>query len=427
MFYELASLSIRNLLRARSRLMMTAGGVMIGTLAVVLLIALTIGLQTAAEASIGDSASLTEITISSGFRRNSSSPTLDMDAITEIAALDNVTAVIPVLQLSGFVELRTGDLTGAGQIYGVYPATLPYLGITATEGTLSLDNNDPYGAIIGGTVEDNFIDEDADTYSSVTIDLMNESIEMRIYGQGSNSARKVSFDINAILEDGSDWDSAILFPIQTVIDLTEKVTGNELDADNLTYNQIIVQASSRETSAEVLEAITALGYNASGTGSYLAELNSFFGTLRVVLGGVGGVAMLVAAFGVANTMTMAILERTHEIGLMKAVGATNQAVLTIFLIEAGMVGLLGGSTGLALAYLFQSGGNQVLADLAASGALEGFLSVDLSSSESSALLAIPGDLALFAVGLATLIGIVAGLYPATRAARMTPVLALKAD
>lgn len=137
--------------------------------------------------------------------------------------------------------------------------------------------------------------------------------------------------------------------------------------------------------------------------------------------------MLVAAFGVANTMTMAILERTHEIGLMKAVGATDRAVLTIFLIEAGMVGLLGGATGLAISYLFQNLGNHILADLAASGALEGFLSVDLESSSSATLLAIPNELAFFAVALATCIGIAAGLYPAMRASRMTPVLALKAD
>ncbi|MCA9884628.1 MAG: ABC transporter permease [Anaerolineae bacterium] len=427
MFYELASLSIRNLLRARSRLFMTAGGVMIGTTAVTLLIALTIGLQTAAEASIGDSTSLTEITISSSFRRDSSSPTLDMDAVEELASMDDVAAVIPMLQLSGFVELRAGDLRGAGQIYGVYPATLPYLGVTAAEGTLELDNNYPYAAVIGGTVEDNFVDEDADTYSSVTVNLMDESIEMRIYGQGNSSSRKVSFTINAILEDGSSWDSAILFPMQTVIDLTERITGSELDTDDLTFSRIVVQASSRETAASVLEAITNLGYNASGTGSYLSELNSFFGTLRIVLGGVGGVAMLVAAFGVANTMTMAILERTHEIGLMKAVGATDRAVMTIFLIEAGMVGLLGGAAGLAVSYLFQNLGNQVLADLAASGALEGFLSVDLESSSSSTLLTIPSELAFFAVALATCIGIAAGLYPAMRASRMTPVLALKSD
>lgn len=427
MFYELASLSVRNMLRARSRLFMTAGGVMIGTTAVVLLIALTIGLQTAAEASIGEDSSLTQISIQSSFRRDSSSPPLDMDAIEELVALPDVAAVIPMLRLSGFVELYVDDLRGAAQIYGIYPATLNYLGVTANTGSLILDNEDAYGAIIGGTVSSAFTDEDAESFSSVSVDMMSASVEMRIFSQGSSSSRKVPFTINAILDEGTSWDSYIFLPMESVIDLTERMSGEDIDRDEMEYSQIIVQASSRETAADVLEAITELGYNATGTGSYLAQLNSFFGTLRIVLGGVGGVAMLVAAFGVANTMTMAILERTHEIGLMKAVGATDQAVLTIFLIEAGMVGLIGGGAGLLISYLLQSTGNSVLADMSASGALEGFLSVDLASDSSQSLITIPPELAFFAVALATLIGIMAGLYPATRAARMTTVLALKAD
>ncbi len=82
-----------------------------------------------------------------------------------------------------------------------------------------------------------------------------------------------------------------------------------------------------------------------------------------------------AAFAVANTMTMAILERRHEIGLMKAVGATDQDILTIHLIEAGLVGLIGGSTNL------------------------GFINLDLSQLNGS-LIVIQPELALFALALA---------------------------
>ncbi|HVU11856.1 MAG TPA: ABC transporter permease [Phototrophicaceae bacterium] len=426
MFYELASLSVRNLMRARSRLLMTAGGVMIGTTAVVLLIALTIGLQNAAEASIGNSASLTEITIRSGFRRSSStSPTLDLDAVTQLAALPNVAAVIPMLSLGGFAELRSGNLRGAAQIYGIYPATLPYLGATAQTGELNLDDNNPYGAVFGGSVASSFVSSDATTFSTQTIDLSTQSFELRLYTQGSNSYRKIPVTITGIMDTGTAFDSALFLPMSTVINLSERMSGSTLDPDTMTFSQIIVQASSRETAADVLTSITDLGYNATGEGSYLAQLNSFFGTLRLILGGVGGVAMLVAAFGVANTMTMAILERTHEIGLMKAVGATDQAVLTIFLIEAGLVGLLGGTAGLAFSYLLQNIANNLLSNLSSSQ-LSSLISVNLSAS-SGPLISIPGDLALFALVLATMIGVCAGLYPAYRAARMTTVLALKSD
>ncbi|MBI1276678.1 MAG: FtsX-like permease family protein [Anaerolineaceae bacterium] len=421
MLYELANLSIHNLLRARSRLMMTAGGVMIGTAAVVLLIALTIGLQTAAESSIGNSASITQITLASSFRRDSTSPTLDMDAVEELAAIPNVAAVIPELSLSGFVEIRAGDLRGSAQIYGIYPGTVPYLGVTAASGSLSLDNNDPYAAIVGGSVASSFVDRSAETFQSTTVDLATTSIDVRLYTQGSSNYRKVPLTINAILNTGTSQDSALYLPMQTVIQLSEKMTGNSIDTSTMTFNRIIVVASSRETAAEVTDAITALGYNATGAGSSLSELNSFFGTLRVILGAVGGVAMLIAAFGVANTMTMAILERTHEIGLMKAIGATDRAIMTVFLTEAGMVGLLGGATGLAISYGLQTIANQVMSNSSFT-----FLSVDISQT-GSGLIAIPNELALFAVLLATCIGIAAGTYPALRAARMTTVLALKAD
>jgi putative ABC transport system permease protein len=164
-------------------------------------------------------------------------------------------------------------------------------------------------------------------------------------------------------------------------------------------------------------------------GDFLNQINGFFMTMRLVLGGVGGVALLVAAFGVANTMTMAILERTREIGLMKAVGATDRDVLTIFLFEAALVGLIGGLSGLGVSFLIQRLINQAVANLPqgdGSGGSISFLPVDVSQIGGN-LVVIPPDLAVFTLALATLVGVSAGLYPALRAARMTTVLALKSD
>ncbi|MBZ0297638.1 MAG: ABC transporter permease [Anaerolineae bacterium] len=403
---------------------------MIGTAAVVLLIALTAGLQDAAESSIGDNASLTQVTIRSGFRRDDSSPTLDLDAVTEIASLSDVSAVIPMLSMQGSIELRSGNLTGSAQVYGVYPATLAYLGVTAEKGTLTLDNNDPYGVVVGATVEENFYDTDADTFTATEVDLMSEPVEMRIYSQSSStrSSRKLSLQVNGVLESGSSQDSMILMPMDTVIDLNERISGESIDPDEIVFSQIIVQASSRETAGDVMDALTDLGYNASGMGSYLSQLNGFFSIMGLMLGGVGSVALLVAAFGVANTMTMAILERTQEIGLMKAVGATDQAILTIFLIEAGLVGVIGGSAGLVISYTFQYLVNTYLSSTAQSGTSTAlsFLNLDVSQLNGS-LIMIQPELAIFALVLATCIGIGAGLYPSMRAARMMTVLALKSE
>jgi putative ABC transport system permease protein len=430
MLYELAQLSVHNLLRARTRVMMTAGGVMIGTATVVLVIALTTGLQNAAEAGIGDSASITQITIRSSFRRDSSSPTLDMDAVTEIANLDGLGAVIPVLSLDGSIDLRADNLRGSAQVYGIYPATISFLGVDAAEGSLSLDAADPFGAVVGASVPENFYDVDADTFTATTVDLVAAgSVEMRVYGQGSGRGyRKVTLNINAVLESGTSQDFVIFLPIQTVIDLNERISGEDIDPEEIVFVQIIVQAASRETAGDVSDKLTDLGYNAAGMGSYLSQLNSFFGTMGLMLGGVGGVAMLVAAFGVANTMTMAILERTHEIGLMKAVGATDRDILTIFLMEAGMVGVIGGTVGLLISYLFQYVVNNAVMGASETADSISIMNVTISVSElGGSLVVIPTELALVALGLATCIGIAAGLYPSLRAARMTTVLALKTE
>jgi ABC-type antimicrobial peptide transport system permease subunit len=150
--------------------------------------------------------------------------------------------------------------------------------------------------------------------------------------------------------------------------------------------------------------------------------------MRLMLGGVGGVALLVAAFGVANTMTMAILERTKEIGLMKAIGATDRNVLTIFLIESGLVGLVGGVSGVGLSFLLRNMINKAVAKAPEPGSdsITNFLPFD-TSQIAGQLIIIPPELAVLAVALAMLVGISAGIYPALRAARMAPVVALKSE
>jgi putative ABC transport system permease protein len=427
MLSELAHLAVHNLLRARARLVMTVGGVVVGTTAVILLIALTIGLQRAAEAGFGESSALTEIQVYPGFGRDGSdtSPPLDNDAIAALSQIDGVAAVIPFLDLASWGQIQSGDYFGGGQTLGVDPRYLPYLGATVSQGELAIGRNQ---AVAGGVVAENFYDPQAEEYQPITVDLLNSPLVMTVYNRDGTSTRDIDLQINGILAPGTSYDYALFLPIQDVIDLNEWVMGEPADPDTFVYSQILVRATSRETAGPVSEAIRALGFNAGGMGDFLNQINGFFSTMRLVLGGVGGVALLVAAFGVANTMTMAILERTREIGLMKAVGATDRDVLTIFLIEAALVGLLGGLTGLGISYVIQNLINQAVRNLPQGEGGGGitFLPVDVSQIGGN-LVVIPTDLALFALALATLVGVSAGLFPALRAARMTTVLALKSE
>jgi putative ABC transport system permease protein len=140
----------------------------------------------------------------------------------------------------------------------------------------------------------------------------------------------------------------------------------------------------------------------------------------LVFGGVGAIALLVAAIGIANTMTMAILERTREIGLMKAIGASNRDVLAIFLGEAAGIGFIGGLGGVILGW----GGGQLL-----NAIIVGYMAGQAAQRGGGLgeVLGVytPPWLIPFALIFSILVGLLSGLYPALRAATMLPVTALK--
>jgi putative ABC transport system permease protein len=434
MFYELVQLAVGNLARARARLVMTAGGVLVGTSAVVLLIALTIGLQQAAEAGIGQSGSLTEIQVWPNWGRGPGSggstdeiPQLTIDTVRSLWQIDGVLAVLPITNLQSG-QLEAGDYMGFAQIMGIDPQLLPYLGVEMQQGQLAIGQNQ---VVAGALVSEQFYDPTAEEWQPITVDLMNTPLKMIVSQWSGQSPVNRDFDltINGVLAPGNSYDYSIFMPIDQVVSLNEWATGQEIDPKTFTFDQVIVRTTSREATNEVSNAIREMGFMPGGMGEFLNQLNGFFTTLRLVLGAVGGVALLVAAFGVANTMTMAILERTREIGLMKAIGATDREVLTVFLIEAGLVGFTGGAAGLGVALFLQNVVNQALANAPQNTDGSGmgfFLPIDPSQIGGN-LVVIPTELAVFALVLATAVGLGAGLFPALRAARLQPVIALKSE
>lgn len=427
MVMQLGALALHNLLRAKARLLMTAGGVLVGTAAVIILIALTFGLQNAAEAGIGQDASLTEISVYPNYQpvEGVDVPQLTPEAVQTFWNIPGVQAVIPMVSLATWGEIIVDDYRGGGQVMGVDARLLPYLGVTAARGDLTLN---PGAVIFGSMIAQNFYDPTAEEWTQVAVDALAGNLEMVIYNNTGTDDREFDLNVVAELAPSTSFDYIILMPIQDLMSLNEWVRGEPIDPETFVFDQVTVRATSRETAGEVTNAIQELGYGAGGMVTFLNELNKFFMTMRLILGGVGGVALLVAAFGVANTMTMAILERTREIGVMKAIGATDRDVLTIFLVEAGLVGLVGGGAGVAIAYAVQSVVNQALqnAPTGEGGGGMMFLPIDVSATGGN-LLVIPSELALFALALATLVGVFAGFYPALRAARMTTVMALKSD
>jgi len=172
----------------------------------------------------------------------------------------------------------------------------------------------------------------------------------------------------------------------------------------------------------VEQEILSRGFIAYSARSTLQSMNIFFLVIQGIFGGIGAIALIVAAFGIANTMTMAIYERTREIGLMKAVGATNRDVMSAFLAEAGSIGLLGGLGGVLLgtglgALIDLIAGTYLAAQAVQSGAT--------ASDVNISIIHTPLWLPVFALLFSALVGVISGVYPAVRAASLSPVDALK--
>ncbi len=165
----------------------------------------------------------------------------------------------------------------------------------------------------------------------------------------------------------------------------------------------------------VTQEIKKLGYGTLTIQDVIDMVENVFLAVEALLGCVGGVGLLVAFFGIANTMLMSILERTREIGIMKAVGGTRWDIANIFLVEASAIGFLGGALGIGGGWLLGKVGNWIATLFAKSRGMERVLE--------------PFDVSLWlgagAMVFAVLVSVVAGLYPAWRAARLDPVVALR--
>ena len=167
---------------------------------------------------------------------------------------------------------------------------------------------------------------------------------------------------------------------------------------------------------EVEDELRKRGFTAFSVASVISRIEGFLGAMTIVVALLTGVALLVAALGIVNTMVTSVLERTHEIGLWKAVGATSGQVRTVFLLEAGLIGLLGGLLGLGVALLVQ-----IPADAFALRMIAERAAFPVRGSVFHMPAWLPPAGPLLAAGIAML----AALYPAHRAARVDPVRALR--
>jgi hypothetical protein len=183
------------------------------------------------------------------------------------------------------------------------------------------------------------------------------------------------------------------------------------------YDSAIVRVNDPVAQLEVRKKITDLGFGSFSIVDELEQIRTVFLIIDAVLGLLGGISLLVASFGIANTMIMSILERTREIGIMKAIGAEDREIKLIFFVEAAVIGVAGGVIGVLVAWGIDGIANRLAYRFLLKP--QGASFIDFFS--------LPPYLSGGAILFAVVVSILAALYPASRAARIDPVRALRHD
>lgn len=447
---DLLGLMWANLKRMRARVTLTALGVVIGTAAVVLLISLAIGLQTSAEAQLGGFGDLTTIEVFSGGMMvmaagpgmaSSSSGAddggvkLDRAALDAMKALPHVVAVSPKTSLSAQLSIHYNRQTFSPGTTGLEPNAAEKLGWRLAAGRANIGRGQ---IVIGQKVLANEFGPmaigrpGANPYGPTPAptprpeDLVGKSLGAELIkydGEGKEITRRERLRVAGVFESSGGQDDYSLYMGLDDVEAFNKWATTERRRAGDGYQNVLVKVDDRVEVKGVQSAIEDMGFSTFSAAQILESINRTFIIMQVVLGGIGAIALLVAAFGIANTMTMAIYERTREIGVMKAIGATNRDVLKVFLAEAGAIGAIGGVVGVSLALLLAQIIELFLKQVMASRQT----APDAGGGDPLNLLVTPLWLVAFAIVFAVFVGLVSGVYPALRAANLRPVQALRSD
>jgi len=450
--YDVAELALRNLRESVLRNSLTTVGISVGVASLVAMLSLGIGLQQLANRRLAKSGLFDTVRVTS--RRDlrnlsreggengpdaAESPPLDESARQRIAQLSNVDEAYPEMRF--VTELRFEDkphLTVVAALPSSARATDAFEGI---EGRFFSSDTAPE-AILERSFAQRLLgtSQPANASSPVTA-LLGKQLTMR-YGErtqlpstsaGSANQPDMAYSVSARYENLTivgicdlDPDSMrgqsrarVFLPLKLTEGLHVMDPSNLRDTTNVpgaspTYSALEVRVGSPQHIPAVEAAIKQMGFDTFSLLDATKNLRQFFAVLDLFLGIFGSLALTVASLGIINTLVMAILERRREIGIMKAIGATDQDVRGLFFAEAGAMGGFGGALGVALGW-------------AMGHAINGGTNLYLKRQHfpPAQIWFVPWWLITSAILFAIIVSLVSGLYPARRAARLDPVEALR--
>ena len=435
---DILSICFRNLTRRKMRTFLTALGVVIGVCLIIIAVSIGIGLSITYDEQMASWGDLTVINV---YNWNSQI-TLDDAAVAKMQALDGVDIATPFYQnweMNYLFKSKNGRYRCFPQFYGVYPEALEKLGYELKEGKYLEEHDKEYSIVVGENFAYRFYDSKKkrnnriDPYPDASgkikdpyVDVMKDKMIISIPSQKTDAnGNIIGKDIEVkpvvagvLLRNDANWEAtnAAFMDINEMKALEQKFNkqnGIKKSSNKINYEDGRVKCVDVDSVSAVQEAIKEMGYecNSMNDGREMMQKQALM--IQLVLGGLAGFSLLVAAIGIANTMIMSIYERTREIGVMKVIGAEVRDIRVMFLLEAGMIGLLGGIMGVGLSFA----GSWAFNHFAAAAML----------GEGSKLSVIPLWLVGIALAFSVLVGVVFGFLPANRAVKISALEAIKHD
>lgn len=481
---DLLKLSTDNLRRRKGRTALTVIGVVVGTCAIIVMISLGIAQNQRTDAMLESWSDLTLITVYN-YTQSADTPALDDKMVAQFQGMENVVAATPMYQ---FQNMNGQLYAGKNDRYSAYldatgmdVSAIESMGIELVSGSYlsgqQLGKN-KIPVMVGEQAAFNFedtkksyrnpnryrwaeTDENGNILNEPFFDITKDPLTLRmIYDydeQGNPKTRDYQLVVVGVVKTdySKQGTTGILMNIEDMKRLEEEYKklskGNSSGGGTVIiggsgsqkvggYNQVYVKVDDVDHVADVESVIKEIGYETNSMSQYREDMQKQVASGQMMLGGLAAVSLLVAALNIANTMTMAIYERTKEIGVMKVLGCKLSKIRQMFLIEAGFIGLLGGIAGAALSLLLSLVLNNINTWLQALamflsqfGIVMQITNVDIGAlfgmggmgDMGGALSVIPLWLILLALLFATVVGVLSGIAPANRAVKISALEAIR--
>lgn len=381
-------LSVRNLIGRKLRSMLTILGISVGIGVVVYLVSLGFGLQQLTLERLYSSSAITVVDVSAP---NSTILKINDESVQRFHNIAGVEKIATNSTLPAQIQFKgiTSDIIVNG-----------YSGDYIALSNLSKINgeNPKSGEMIISSKTREILGESIDS-------IVHKEITLKLYTSQSSSSGNISekkFTISGVVKDESAIGWLNYSDIDNLLPKSSEFSGAK------------IKVNTAENVESVKKQIEDLGFSAFSVIDLVNDIKKAFVIIQYILAGFGVVAVLVASIGMFNTMTIALLERTRDIGIMKAIGARNKDIIKLFMCEATILSTLGGIFGILLARLGSIITNG-LVNILASQVGYGKLNIFHYSWE----------FILFIIVFSFVLGICTGIYPAIRASRLNPLSALR--